>query len=204
MSYKSSEETSSIQTQQSLKTTPRCIIYSILLILGFLGLIIGLSLFIGLTLKSETPHTKFNIVEASIMQFNLTNNTLYYNFKVTITVQNFHRDMLTHEFIAIASYKGNQLASVNMAPFILNSDNIVMLEPIVFEGNSGMVFKPHQLVEYNKETQLGIYNLDLDLNVNRDLTHLHCPNFKVPLISNGKVAPTFNVTKCHKVDAEYH
>jgi hypothetical protein len=201
MSYKSSEETSSIQTQQSVKSTPRCIIFSILFILGVLGLVIGLPIFIGL--KLETPHTKFNIVEASIMQFNLTNNTLYYNFKVTITVQNFHRKMLTHKVIAIASYKGNQLALVNMAPFILNSKNIIMLEPIVFEGNSGMIFKPHQLVEYNKETQLGIYNLDLDLNVNRYSTHLHCPNLKVPLVSNGKVAPTFNVTKCHKVDAEY-
>ncbi|GAU48330.1 hypothetical protein TSUD_351700 [Trifolium subterraneum] len=87
-----------------------------------------------------------------------------------------------------------------MAPFKLSGKNIVMLEPIVFEGNNVMIFKSQQLAKYNKETQLEIYNLDLDLDLNYFSTHIHCPDLRVPLISNGKVASTFNVTTCSYKD----
>jgi hypothetical protein len=157
------------------------------------GLLFSLLLSFGLS-----PETTFNIVEASIVHFNITsNNTLYYNFKVTVAAKNFEDDIKSYDKVtAIASYKGNQLASVKMAPFKLSGKNIVRLEPIVFEGNNVMTFEPQQLARYNKETQLGIYNLDIDLDFDYFRNHIHCPNLKVPLISNGKVAPPFNVTTC--------
>ncbi|KAK2412056.1 hypothetical protein QL285_047282 [Trifolium repens] len=84
-----------------------------------------------------------------------------------------------------------------MAPFVLNGKNIVRLQPMVFEGNNVMIFNPQQLVKYNKETQLGIYNLDLNIDLNFFSSYyIHCPNLRVPLISKDKVAPTFNVTTC--------
>jgi hypothetical protein len=163
---------------------------------------IGLGSLVGaivLLITSIPPETKFNIVEASIKQFDLTsNNTLYYNFKVTVTATNFDTRIESYdEVIAIVSYKDNQLASVKMAPFVLNGKNIVRLQPMVFEGNNVMIFNPQQLVKYNKETQLGIYNLDLNIDLNFFSSYyIHCPNLRVPLISKDKVAPTFNVTTC--------
>jgi hypothetical protein len=192
------EEVSCTQTQQSSKDKRE----EGSIICGFVFLIV-IGLIVGLLVSClSSPRTEFNIVEASIMQFNMTsNNTLYYNFKVTITAKNFEDNIKSYNKItAIASYKGNQLASVEMTPFKLSGKNIVRLEPIVFEGNNVMIFEPQQLAMYNKETQLEIYSLDLDLDFNSYVTHICCPNLRAPLISNGKVAPTFKVTTCSYKD----
>ncbi|KAK2406164.1 hypothetical protein QL285_041930 [Trifolium repens] len=82
-----------------------------------------------------------------------------------------------------------------MEPFAIGRKNIVTLQPIVLAGNSVMKLEPQQLVEYNMETQLGIYEINLDL-----LTKVHCPSLKIPLISNGKLAPTYNITACSNKD----
>ncbi|GAU48329.1 hypothetical protein TSUD_351690 [Trifolium subterraneum] len=204
MSYKSLKEAiSCTQTQQSSKFHYQDVLQTILVILAIiigLGIVIGMPIF--LIIYSEPPPTKFSVVKASIVRFNLaSSNTLYYNFMVTITAKNFHSNIESYNKVtAIASYNGNQLASVKLAPFKISSKNIDTLEPIVFKGNTLMIFEPQQLVEYNKETQLGIYNLDFDLDLNYSDYHIHCPSLRVPLISNGKVAPTFNVTTCSYMD----
>jgi hypothetical protein len=205
MSNKSSEETSYTQTQKSSESRQpiRAISYVIFFVVFVLvfGLIISLPII--LTISHDPPPTKFSIVEASIVQFNLTNNTLYYNFEVSITAKNFHSDIESYDkpVTAIASYKGNQLDSVKIAPFKLSSKNVVRLQPLVFEGSSVVILEPQQLVKYNKETQLGIYNIDLDLDLNNfGGDYIHCSSLRVPLIFNAKVAPTFNVTTCSHKD----
>jgi hypothetical protein len=162
-----------------------------------LFLVVPISLII-LVINFETPPTKFSIDEASIIQFNLiNNNTLYYNFKVIITARNFHNRIKYYKrgLNAIFTYKGNTLAWVKMEPFTIGRKNIVTLQPIVLAGNSVMKLEPQQLVEYNMETQLGIYEINLDF-----LTKVHCPSLKIPLISNGKLAPTYNITACSNKD----
>ncbi|WJX86188.1 hypothetical protein P8452_68534 [Trifolium repens] len=182
------EEVSCTQTQQSSKDKRE----EGSIICGFVFFIV-IGLIVGLLVSClSSPRTEFNIVEASIMQFNIG---------VTITAKNFEDNIKSYNKItAIASYKGNQLASVKMTPFKLSGKNIVRLEPIVFEGNNVMIFEPQQLAMYNKETQLEIYSLDLDLDFNSYVTHICCPNLRAPLISNGKVAPTFKVTTCSYKD----
>jgi hypothetical protein len=81
--------------------------------------------------------------------------------------------------------------SVTMVPFFLGSKNTIRLQPIVFEGNSLIKLDRKQLFEYNKETQLGIYNLHLELS-----KYMVCPSLRIPMISNGNLAPTFKVVKC--------
>jgi hypothetical protein len=178
------------------------IIGGILSFLTIIGLIICLIIGLIILVNSGTPPTKFTIVEASITQFNLiNNNTLYYNFKVIITARNFDNMIKYYKnnLNAIFSYKGNTLAWVKIEPFAIGRKNIVTLQPIVLAGNSVMKLKPQQLVEYNMETQLGIYEINLDL-----LSSVHCPSLKIPLISNGKLAPTYNVTACsNKDDYDY-
>ncbi|XP_045792052.1 NDR1/HIN1-like protein 10 [Trifolium pratense] len=191
------EEASCTETQQSSKIEEVC---------GAILLLLVLVLFIGIpnivTFNSEPPRTKFTIADASIVHFNLaSNNTLYYNFRVTIAAKNFQNYIKSYDkATAIASYKDNQLTSVKMAPFKLSSKNTVRLEPIVFEGNNVMILEPQQLAKYNKETQLEIYNLDVDLDLDCYKVYIHCPSLRVPLISNGKVAPTFNSTTCSYKD----
>jgi hypothetical protein len=68
----------------------------------------------------------------------------------------------------------------------------------VFEGNSMITLKPRQFIEYNKETQLGIYNLSLEIlsEYRQFEEHIYCRSLRIPLISDGKLAPTFNTTTC--------
>jgi ABC-type transport system involved in multi-copper enzyme maturation permease subunit len=122
MSNKSSEETSCTQTQKSSESRPPISAISYVICFLIFVLVFGLiiSLPIVLTISHEPPPTKFSLVEASIAQFNLTNNnTLYYNFEVSITAKNFYNDIESYDkpVTAIASYKGNQLDSVKIAPF---------------------------------------------------------------------------------------
>jgi hypothetical protein len=170
------------------------IICTIVIFLMIIGLIIGFIIGLIILVNSGTPPTKFSIVEASITQFNLiNNNTLYYNFKVIITARNFNNQIKYYKnnLNAIFSYKGNTLAWGTIEPFVIGRKNIVTLQPIVLEGDTVMNLNPQQLVEYYTETQLGSYQINLDL-----FTKVHCPSMKIPIISYGKQTPTFNVTTC--------
>jgi hypothetical protein len=192
MSYKSIEEGCNQNDQFPEKPPPECIGCCIG---SFVLLLIGLFFYFIITCITA-PSIEFNITEASITQFNITsNNILYYNFNLSITVRNFENRVRTNferKIDAIPSYKGNQLNSVTMVPFSLGSEKKIILQPIVFEGNSLIELDHKQLVEYNKETKLGIYNLDFELS-----RYVHyCPSLRIPMISNGKLAPTFKVVKC--------
>jgi hypothetical protein len=164
------------------------------LIIGILVIItVGIIAMVVDVAAEKPPSIKFKITEASITQFDITSdNTLYYNFKVTITAKNYKNEIKYFEkkMDAISSYKGNQLSSMTMEPFVLGNKNTVTLQPIVFEGNSLIRLVPKELVEYNNETQLGIYNLQFELS-----PFLYC-SLRIPLISNDKLTPTFNVTEC--------
>ncbi|RDX97344.1 NDR1/HIN1-like protein 10, partial [Mucuna pruriens] len=127
---------------------------------------------------------KFHVTDASLTQFNLTsNNTLYYNFNVNITVRNPNKHIIVYyrRIIAIAWYKDNDFAWL----------------------------KPKQLGEYKDETSVGIYNdmaVDFDVRIRAKFARfksrrfnphiVQCRRLRVPLISNGKTAPPFSVTKC--------
>ncbi|CAL5195493.1 unnamed protein product [Lathyrus oleraceus] len=156
---------------------------------------------IGLFYASDDDNSsmKFTVVDASIEQFNLTSdNTLYYNFKVNITVKNFNdfaRDIDT-KIKAISSYKGNQFAMVDMTPFYPSYKKTVFLKPIMFYGNSFIKLNDQQFIEYDNETRLGIFNLDLKFDLEDYNDHVYCLGLRVPFDSNEKLESTFNVTKC--------
>ncbi|TKY44815.1 YLS9 protein [Spatholobus suberectus] len=158
----------------------------------------------------SSSSVKFHVTDASLAQFNLTsNNTLYYNFKVNITARNPSSNTIVYSRIkAIAWYKDNDFGSVSLTPFDQGHKNTTFLQA-VFAGHSVIKLKPKQLGEYKEETSVGIYNdlaVDLDLTIRAKFGRfrrrrfnppfVQCRRLRVPLISNGKTAPPFSVTKC--------
>ncbi|KAI5422931.1 hypothetical protein KIW84_046085 [Lathyrus oleraceus] len=168
-----------------------------LLVIGSIGSLIYY------TSQDDNSPMKLTVVDASIQQFNLTSdNTLYYNFKVNITVKNFDDSFIVMDtkIKAISSYKGNQFAMVDMTPFYLSYKKTVFLKPIMFYGNSFIKLNDQQFIEYDNETRLGIFNLDLKFDLkdyyNHVYDHVYCLGLRVPFDSNEKLESTFNVTKC--------
>jgi hypothetical protein len=157
---------------------------------------------IYLTIVTTSFNVKFDITNVSLKQFNLTsNNTLYYNFKVNITARNPNNNEKIHyrRIRAVAWYKDNDFARVNLTPFDQEKKNTTFLGPIVFEGNYMINLKQKQLDEYKEETHMGIYNdlaVDLELKIkfggfkSSQIMLVQCRRLKVPLISNSESSPT--------------
>ncbi|BAU02676.1 hypothetical protein VIGAN_11223800 [Vigna angularis var. angularis] len=76
-------------------------------------------------------NVKFHVTDASITQFNLTNNnTLYYNFKVNVTVRNPNNNIVVYyrRIKAIAWYKDNDFGRVTLTPFDQGHKNTTVLQ----------------------------------------------------------------------------
>ncbi|KAJ7970253.1 Late embryogenesis abundant protein [Quillaja saponaria] len=155
-------------------------------------------------------NVKFRVTEASLMQFNLTDNsTLYYNLKLNITVRNPNKRIAVNynRIKATAYYKKRQLQTINLTPFHQGHKNTSFLMP-AFEGQQMVVLKGHYLSEYNTQKSVGIFNninVDLDIRIRAKYGKLKGGSFrppviscglKVPLISNNKSANVFKVTRC--------
>ncbi|TKY44819.1 YLS9 protein [Spatholobus suberectus] len=157
---------------------------------------------------------KFHVINASLTQFNLTsNNTLYYNFKVNITVRNPYNNIVVYysRITAIAWYKDNDFGRVSLTPFDQGHKNTTFLQA-VFEGHSVIRLKAQQLGEYKEETSVGIYNdlvVDLDLTIRAKYGRfgsdpfnppiVQCHRLMVPLISNAVIVlADCNLGPCYK------
>ncbi|KAK7380090.1 hypothetical protein VNO78_32490 [Psophocarpus tetragonolobus] len=157
---------------------------------------------------------KFHVTDASLTQFNLTtDNTLYYNLRVNITVRNPNNNILVYyrKITAIAWYKDNAFGAVELAPFDQGHKNTTFLQA-VFEGQNVIRLKGKQVAEYKEETSVGIYNdlaLDLDLTIKAKYGRfkrtgsfnpaiVQCRRLGVPLISkyNCKTPPPFSASRC--------
>ncbi|XP_058746919.1 NDR1/HIN1-like protein 3 [Vicia villosa] len=175
----------------------------VILCIGTVLLAILIILLYGAISQELRPHKpiEFIIADASITKFNLTSdNTLYYNFKLNITVREsnyFDYNRYPRLIKAIPSYKGNKFDVVDMEGFDLSFKNSIMLKPVVFYGNKFIKLDAQQLMEFHNETRLGIFNLDLKLDLKYN-EYVYCLGLKVPLNSKEKLESTFNVTKCSR------
>ncbi|KHN45252.1 Putative syntaxin-24 [Glycine soja] len=154
---------------------------------------------------------KFHVTDASLTQFNLTsNNTLYYNLKVNVTVRNPNKHTIVYyrRITVISWYKDNAFGWVSLTPFDQGHKNTTFLQA-VFEGQRVIKLKSKQLGEYKDETSVGIYKdlaVDFDLRIRAKYAKfkssrfntpiVQCRRLRVPLISNGKSVPPFSVTRC--------
>ncbi|KAL1371380.1 hypothetical protein AAHE18_01G127200 [Arachis hypogaea] len=168
----------------------RCSFCCIFLTLFTLFLCCILSIFLFWIIISPSS-VKFQVTNASLTQFNLSNNTttLNYKFKVNITARNPKNNVVVYyrRITAYVWYKDRYFATINLVPFDQGHKNTTLLQEPV----------PKQIAEYNMERSVEIFN---DLAVNLDVTiRAKFGRFKssrVPSISNGKPAATFNVRRC--------
>ncbi|XP_047178561.1 NDR1/HIN1-like protein 10 [Vigna umbellata] len=190
---------------------PRCGFCYIFLTLYTLMFMFMFSFFLFWIIISPSS-VKFHVTDASLTQFNLTtsNNTLYYNFKVNVTVRNPNNNIIVYyrKITAIAWYKDNAFGWVSLTPFDQGHKNTTFLQA-VFVGQRVIKLKAKQLGEYKEETNAGIHKdlaVDFDLNIRAKYARfkssrfnppiVQCRRLRVPLISNGKSASPFSVTRC--------
>lgn len=189
----------------------RCIGCTIVTLLFIVILIIFSMIIFWMIIPSNV---KFHVADASLTQFNLTsNNNLYYNFKVNITMRNPNKQMIVYyrRITTIAWYKDNEFGRVNLTTFFQDHKNTTFLQA-VFEGHGVIRLKPKQLGEYKEETSVGIYNnlaVDFDITIRVKFGRfknsscfnppiVQCGRLRVPLISKGRITtPSFNATKCN-------
>ncbi|KAL1318302.1 hypothetical protein HN51_070577 [Arachis hypogaea] len=191
----------------------RCSFCCIFVTLYTLFLCFILSIFLFWIIISPSI-VKFQVTNASLTQFNLTNNntTLNYKFKVNITARNPNNNVVVYyrRITAYAWYKDRNFAAVNLAPFDQGHKNTTLLQEAVFEGQNSIRLGSKQIAEYNMERSVGIFNdlaVDLDVRIRAKFGRfkssrfnppvVQCRRLRVPLISNGKPpAATFSVTRC--------
>lgn len=160
---------------------------NIMIIVIVLFMIVMVALFI----KDNTSYMsgiKYKVVDASLIEFNLTSdNIIVYRLKVNMTATNSNEEAYKpkSEYFAHFSYKCNRFTELSMEPFVIPSKTTMLLEPTVLGGYTTIKkLKPLQLDEYNEETRLGIYNLNLYID-----PCISCTNLRVMLISKGILKP---------------
>ncbi|GAU46912.1 hypothetical protein TSUD_299630 [Trifolium subterraneum] len=155
----------------------------------------------GFWIAISPSSVKFYITDATLTEFNLTNNNLNYNFKVNITVRNPNNNIIVYyrRINAIAWYKDNDFSRVSLTPFDQGHKNTTFLGPIEFKGNSKIKLGRQQLDEYSEETRLGIYSdlaVDFDVRIRAKFGSFYksgrfnppvvqCRRLRVPLVSSS-------------------
>ncbi|KAK2367655.1 NDR1/HIN1 protein [Trifolium repens] len=131
---------------------------------------------------------KFHITDATLTEFNITNNnTLYYNFKVNVTARNPNNNIIVNyrQITAIAWYKDNDFGYESLAPFDQGHKNTTFLGPIVFNGSRAIKLGHQQLDEYFEETRLGNYNdlaVDFDVQIKAKFGRFKSGRFSPPIV----------------------
>ncbi|KEH26688.1 hypothetical protein MtrunA17_Chr6g0478661 [Medicago truncatula] len=158
---------------------------------------------------------KFHVTDATLTEFNLTNNNLYYNFKVNVTARNPNNNIIVYyrRIKAIAWYKDNDFSHITLTPFDQGHKNTTFLGPIEFKGNAFIKLGRQQLNEYSEETRLRIYKdlaVDFDIRIRAKYGSfyksgrfnppvLQCRRLRVPLVSsfnsNSSSSPFFFSTR---------
>ncbi|KAK4281712.1 hypothetical protein QN277_013173 [Acacia crassicarpa] len=171
-------------------------------------IVVGIAVFVFWLLVRPNV-VKFHVTDASLTQFNFTsNNTLFYNLAVNITIRNPNRKLgLYYDQIeASASYQDAWFDSQTLTPFYQGHKTTDVLNP-VFAGQRFLLLDPTQASELNKDQSSGIYNIDvtLHLKVRFKLGALKTFKFKpkvncdlsLPLTPNGNSsAAEFQTKRC--------
>ncbi|GLT94783.1 hypothetical protein SLE2022_125060 [Rubroshorea leprosula] len=184
-----------------------CLLSLLLKLIVTAVVIVGLAVLI-FWLVVRPNNVKFSVTDASLTQFNLSDNYLNYNLALNITVRNPNKKIgIYYDRIeANAYYEDERFDTETLTPFYQGHKNTSYLNP-VFKGQNLLVLGTEQLSEYNQETSSGTYSIDVKLNlrirfkvwkfkIGKFKPKVEC-DLKVPLSSsNGSLAGSVETTHC--------
>ncbi|XP_038904447.1 NDR1/HIN1-like protein 10 [Benincasa hispida] len=131
-------------------------------IIGF-GVSFGFSVLI-LWLVFITHKIKFNVTDATLTQFNFTNNDtqLHYNLGVYFTIRNPNEQVgIYYDTIeATTSYKDQNFHTRLLTPFYQTPKTTSLLKGR-FEGQQLVVIANNKVSEFNTEKLAGVYSIDV-------------------------------------------
>ncbi|KAF5178022.1 NDR1/HIN1-like protein [Thalictrum thalictroides] len=184
--------------------------------LGFLcKLIVSIVVLIGilvlvLWLVYRPSAIKVHVVNASLREFNLTdnnNNQIRYNLAVDMSVRNTNRKIGVYydRIQAEAFYDGVWFASTEIDTFFQGRKNTTMINP-VFQGTSTILLSGPDMLKFHNERNDGTFTIDVRLNLRirfkvgdvktkRLKPNVYC-DVRVPLTSNRTSADAFNTKRC--------
>ncbi|ONH96186.1 hypothetical protein PRUPE_7G112000 [Prunus persica] len=140
-------------------------------ILAFILFIVAIIIF---WLIFQPQELKFTVTDASLTQFNLTNtsitnttnNTLYYNLALNVSIRNPNKKVGVYynRIQAIGNYGKKRFALVNTTstPFYQGHKNTTMVR-FVLQGQQVVVLGGKELSRFNSETSARVYNIDVKL-----------------------------------------
>lgn len=127
---------------------------------------------------------KFHVTDATLTQFNYTNNTntLHYNLALNITIRNPNRRVgIYYDYIeANAFYQDVRFGTQTLGTFFQHHKNTSVLSP-VFKGQQVVPLGSDQASELDKDKNSGVYHIDVKLFLK--------VRFKMGLFKTGKVKP---------------
>lgn len=152
---------------------------------------------------------KFYASDASLTEFDLSNNTLRYNLEVNLTIRNPNRRIGIYydQIEARAFYRGQRFATVQLTPFYQGHKNTSDLTA-EFKGQNVVMLGTKELSEYRDDKNSGRFAIDLKLYLRtrfkfafmkliRLKPKIGC-DLKIPLSSNGTAASgNYEFTTCH-------
>lgn len=149
---------------------------------------------------------KFHVTEATLTQFNYTNNKLYYDLALNFTIRNPNKRLGIYfdTVEARALYEDARFDTENITPFYMGHKTTHEAST-EFKGENLIALTSDQTSEYNKETTSGVYNIDVKLylrirfklgvfKTGKFKPKINC-DLKVPL-NNGTSSGQFETTQC--------
>ncbi|XP_027068765.2 NDR1/HIN1-like protein 3 [Coffea eugenioides] len=185
-----------------------CILSCIFQILCTIVVVLGIIILV-LWLIFRPNKVKFYANDAELTQFDLssTNNTLYYNLALNMTVRNPNKRIgIYYDRIeASAFYQGQRLKNVELDSFYQPHKNTSSLHA-VFQGQQLVTLGSDEASNYKDDKNSGSYNIDVELYMRIRLKFgwVKSPKFKpkikcdleIPLNSNGTASGTFESKRC--------
>ncbi|KAH6762125.1 hypothetical protein C2S52_019558 [Perilla frutescens var. hirtella] len=175
------------------------ILFTILIVVGIIVLILWLVF---------RPNTiKFHVTEATLTEFNISNNTVHYNLALNLTIRNPNKRIGIYydKIDASAYYQGQRLKTVELPTFYQGKKNTSTLSA-EFIGSQLVPLGNNEMSHYNEDHTSGTYGIDIKLNLRMRLKFafvksskvkpkIDC-DLKIPLSSNGTASGTFQPTRC--------
>lgn len=180
----------------------------------FCQILIGLLVTIGiialiLWLVFRPNKVKFYADDAQLTQFEFstTNNTLYYNLALNMTIRNPNKRLgIYYDSIeARAFYEGKRFHSVNLERFYQGKKNTTNLHA-VFQGQQLLLLDSGEISKYNEQRSSGTFDIEVKLYLRSRLKFgwvkspkikpkIEC-DLKIPLDSNRTSSGAFESKRC--------